>query len=157
MRINFLVILDDSGTIEVSDEAHDRSKETERGQSDHQTLTKGGAWMNIHVTQAALQELKAYEIPVGQGIRLDADMNGGCRSTVDLYLALDDPRKNDTVVETDGFTFYIDRFTQRYVDDNLTLDYDPAYGFKLSNPDEILSYGLTLYTSADKRQRSSSC
>lgn len=113
--------------------------------------------MKIRVTQTALEELKTYDIPAGQGIRLDAEMNGGCRSTVDFYLAFDDPRKNDTVVEVEGIPFYIDRFTQRYVGDDLQFDYHPAYGFKLSSPNEILSYGLTVYENTDQRNRTSSC
>nr|WP_236838826.1 iron-sulfur cluster biosynthesis family protein [Caldalkalibacillus salinus] len=58
---------------------------------------------------------------------------------------MDETRKNDTILKVEHIPFYIDRFTQRYVDQEVVLDFDPVSGFKLSNDAEILSHGLTIY------------
>ncbi|MBO8170271.1 MAG: hypothetical protein H0Z33_00090 [Bacillaceae bacterium] len=68
---------------------------------------------------------------------------------IDFHLALDETRPTDTVIEVEGIPFFIDRFTRRYLDDELTLDHQPAQGFILSSRYEILSYGLTVYQSGE--------
>lgn len=45
----------------------------------------------------------------------------------------------------ENYLVYIDRFTQRYLDDSLTLDFDPIQGFALRNEEEIICRGLTVY------------
>ncbi|EGL82978.1 hypothetical protein CathTA2_1477 [Caldalkalibacillus thermarum TA2.A1] len=64
---------------------------------------------------------------------------------MDIQLALDEPRPNDKIINVAHLTFFIDRFTQRYIGEKLTLDFDPAQGFRLSNPNEILCQGITIY------------
>ncbi len=77
-----------------------------------------------------------------------------------IVLALDEFRKNDTVVDADGIPIFIDRFTERYMDDELTIDYHPIQGFTLTSPYETLSCGLMIYQGTGKGERgskSSSC
>lgn len=114
----------------------------------------GGVSVELTVSEAAIQELRELHIPEGQGLRIDAELTGGWSSTIDIQLALDESRKNDTVIEIEHLKVYIDRFTQRYLDENLTLDFDATQGFKLFSPNEIISQGLTLF---DRETKGSSC
>ncbi|GAA0351957.1 iron-sulfur cluster biosynthesis family protein [Bacillus horti] len=100
--------------------------------------------MHIEVKATALEQLRQYTIDGGKGIRVDAAMSGGCSSTVDIHLVVDDARKNDTLIQVEELTFFIDRFTQRYVDEELFLDYNSS-GFTLYSSDEIFASGMSLY------------
>lgn len=108
--------------------------------------------MQLEIKEAALAKLRSYQINDGIGIRIDASMAGGCSSTVDIHLALSETRKNDTFIQVEEFTFLIDRFTQRYVDEELFLDYDSS-GFKLYSAEEIFSSHMTLYTDGVPNQQ----
>ncbi|MGO4119445.1 hypothetical protein ACEQ6C_40665, partial [Rhizobium ruizarguesonis] len=59
-------------------------------------------------------------------------------------LAVDELRKNDTLVYQHGIPVCMDRLTKRHLGDVLTLDYDPARGFALSSPDEAFADRLAV-------------
>lgn len=96
------------------------------------------------MTEAAKQRLDQLEIAEGYGLRIDAEVKGGCSISVAIQLALDRPRKTDTILQSGKYMFMMDRFTQRYVQGELTLDFEEAKGFILQNGDSILSQGLTV-------------
>lgn len=101
--------------------------------------------MEVIITDPARQALAQLEIAEGYGLRIDAEVCGGWSTSVDIQLALDESRKTDSLLQVGEYTFLIDRFTQRYVDGKLTLDFDEIKGFVLRNEDRVLCQGLTVY------------
>jgi hypothetical protein len=41
-----------------------------------------------------------------------------------------------------NISVFVDGFTEKHLDEKVTLDYDDAQGFKLFSSNEIYSYGL---------------
>ncbi|WP_367750251.1 iron-sulfur cluster biosynthesis family protein [Ammoniphilus sp. 3BR4] len=56
---------------------------------------------------------------------------------------MDELNPRDVVYSSEGVTVLIDELSQRELGDKLTIDLT-SYGFKLSTPNEILSYNLKL-------------
>ncbi|MGO4886606.1 iron-sulfur cluster biosynthesis family protein [Anaerobacillus sp. MEB173] len=85
--------------------------------------------MVITLTDTALQKLKGIEINEERSARIDADVAGGCGVSVKFSLIVDEPRRNDTVIEYEGIQIRIDRFTKRYLDEETQIDYCEEQGF----------------------------
>lgn len=61
--------------------------------------------------------------------RIDADIAGGCGLSVKFSLVLDEPRRNDTIIEYEGVHLRLDLFTKRYLDEQTQIDYLEDHGF----------------------------
>ncbi|WP_408010541.1 iron-sulfur cluster biosynthesis family protein [Pseudalkalibacillus sp. A8] len=85
--------------------------------------------MNLKITEMALHELKKLKLAPDKILRIDAEMQGGCGTMMKFKLIEDDSRKSDSVIRAEGIEFYIDHFTKRNLDDELTLDFHPESGF----------------------------
>lgn len=85
--------------------------------------------MVITLTRNALHQLKTMELGEGKYPRIDADMSGGCGVSVRFSLIVDEPRRNDTVIEYDSIQIRIDHFTKRYLEEETQIDYSDEHGF----------------------------
>jgi hypothetical protein len=52
--------------------------------------------------------------------------------------------ENDQTVIVDEIAFYLNNETIELIGNTMTLDYSSNLGFKLSNPEETLSYNLRI-------------
>ncbi|OES44992.1 iron-sulfur cluster biosynthesis family protein [Domibacillus iocasae] len=90
--------------------------------------------MKIELTLSARQQLLGWPVTESQVPRIDANLSGGCSLSVHFSLVLDEPRRNDTVIDCgDGVSLYIDRFTDRYMEEETVVDYTDEDGFIFKN------------------------
>ncbi|WLD94772.1 iron-sulfur cluster biosynthesis family protein [Alkalihalobacillus sp. AL-G] len=85
--------------------------------------------MNLNVTAMALKQLRQLKRTKSKVLRIDAEMQGGCGTMMRFKLIEDEPRKSDMVIKAEGIDFFVDLFTKRNLDEELTLDYDEHDGF----------------------------
>ncbi|WP_026572114.1 iron-sulfur cluster biosynthesis family protein [Bacillus sp. UNC438CL73TsuS30] len=85
--------------------------------------------MNLKVTEAAMDKLKELIETEGNSPRIDADVTGGCGMSVKFSIVFDEPRRNDLCIEMDGLQIRLDRFTKRYLDEEIEIDYQVEQGF----------------------------
>ncbi len=85
--------------------------------------------MNIKITETAMNKLKEIMLKEERSPRIDADVAGGCGVSVKFSLVFDEPQRNDSNIEYEGIQFRIDRFTQRYLDEETLIDYTNETGF----------------------------
>lgn len=94
--------------------------------------------MVITLTEAALNKVKEMVFQDEQSPRIDAEVAGGCGMTVKFTLVFDEPRRNDTLIECEGIQIRMDRFTKRYLDEEVPIDYTDERGFLIG---EVLTSG----------------
>ncbi|MBU8907450.1 hypothetical protein [Desertibacillus haloalkaliphilus] len=63
---------------------------------------------------------------------------------IEFFLALDEPRPEDVIIEVNGITFLADRYARQEVGSYLKVDYRPMQGFKLINKNQTLAYGVKI-------------
>jgi Fe-S cluster assembly iron-binding protein IscA len=83
----------------------------------------------IKMTKEAINKLKEMVVNGDQTPRIDAEVAGGCGMTVQFSIVLDEPRRNDFIIETDGIQIRLDRFTKRYINEETQIDYSDEHGF----------------------------
>ncbi|QOS89341.1 iron-sulfur cluster biosynthesis family protein [Peribacillus sp. JNUCC41] len=83
----------------------------------------------IKITEAAMNKLKEMTCKGAQIPRIDADIAGGCGVSVKFSLLLDEPRRNDVLIEYEGIQLRFDHFTKRYLDEETQIDYKEDCGF----------------------------
>lgn len=91
-------------------------------------LGEGGPRM-LKISVAAMIKLKEMVVNGEQTPRIDAEVAGGCGMTVQFSIVLDEPRRNDFIIETDGIQIRMDRFTKRYINEETEIDYSDEHGF----------------------------
>ncbi|WP_148359478.1 HesB/IscA family protein [Peribacillus simplex] len=85
--------------------------------------------MIVKITDAAMHKLKEMTRKDAQIPRIDADIAGGCGVSVKFSLVLDEPRRNDAIIEYEGVQLRLDHFTKRYLDEETQIDYLEGRGF----------------------------
>ncbi|WP_134703501.1 hypothetical protein [Ammoniphilus sp. YIM 78166] len=60
-------------------------------------------------------------------------------------MALDEPNREEVVAEEEGVVLMIDGPSRAVLGEQVTMDYG-SFGFKLTTPNEILSYNLQMET-----------
>ncbi|MFE4353527.1 iron-sulfur cluster biosynthesis family protein [Peribacillus butanolivorans] len=85
--------------------------------------------MVVKITVAAIIKLKEMARKDAHIPRIDADIAGGCGVSVKFSLVLDEPRRNDTIIEYEGVQLRLDHFTKRYLDEETQIDYLEDRGF----------------------------
>ncbi|WP_342605599.1 iron-sulfur cluster biosynthesis family protein [Peribacillus sp. FSL E2-0159] len=85
--------------------------------------------MIVKITEAAMNKLKEMTRKDAQIPRIDADIAGGCGVSVKFSLLLDEPRRNDVIIESEGVQLRLDHFTKRYLDEETQIDYKEDSGF----------------------------
>ncbi|USK67586.1 iron-sulfur cluster biosynthesis family protein [Peribacillus frigoritolerans] len=85
--------------------------------------------MIVKITEAAMNKLKEMTRKDAQIPRIDADIAGGCGVSVKFSLLLDEPRRNDVIIEYEGVQLRLDSFTKRYLDEETQIDYIEDSGF----------------------------
>lgn len=83
----------------------------------------------IKITEAAMNKLKEMTCKGTQIPRIEADIAGGCGVSVKFSLLLDEPRRNDVIIEYEGVKLRLDHFTKRYLDEETQIDYIEDSGF----------------------------
>lgn len=85
--------------------------------------------MMIKMTEAAINKLKELLANENFNPRIDAEISGGCGISVKFSIVFDEPRRNDLCIEIEGIQIQIDRFTKRYLDEEMHIDYSEEQGF----------------------------
>ncbi|MFE4706103.1 HesB/IscA family protein [Peribacillus simplex] len=85
--------------------------------------------MIVKITEAAMNKLKEMTRKDAQIPRIDAGIAGGCGVSVKFSLLLDEPRRNDVIIEYEGVQLRLDQFTKRYLDEETQIDYIEDSGF----------------------------
>ncbi|MEF2096953.1 iron-sulfur cluster biosynthesis family protein [Bacillus sp. CFBP9009] len=85
--------------------------------------------MIVKITEAAMNKLKEMTRKDAQIPRIDAAIAGGCGVSVKFSLVLDEPRRNDAIIEYEGVQLRLDHFTKRYLDEETQIDYLEDRGF----------------------------
>ncbi|MFH0069391.1 iron-sulfur cluster biosynthesis family protein [Peribacillus sp. NPDC056705] len=85
--------------------------------------------MIVKITEAAMNKLKEMTRKDAQIPRIDADIAGGCGVSVKFSLVMDEPRRNDAIIEYEGVQLRLDHFTKRYLDEETQIDYLEDHGF----------------------------
>ncbi|OMP66306.1 iron-sulfur cluster biosynthesis family protein [Domibacillus epiphyticus] len=89
--------------------------------------------MRLSLTESALKKLKTVVLQEGQLPRIDADVAGGCGMTVAFSLVFDEERRNDFILELNGIRIRMDRFTQRYIGEEIQIDFTEEKGFLVAD------------------------
>ncbi|WP_144552406.1 iron-sulfur cluster assembly accessory protein [Bacillus sp. X1(2014)] len=84
--------------------------------------------MMIKMTEAAINKLKELLAIENLNPRIDAEISGGCGISVKFSIVFDEPRRNDLCIEVEGIQLQIDRFTKRYLDEEMQIDYSEEQG-----------------------------
>ncbi len=102
--------------------------------------------MNLSITirPAALQQLKALSLDEGEGIRIGSSYVGSCALFADYQLSIDQKQQGDDVYEVEGIPFYESDKSKTYLHSKLFIDFTQALGYKLSSPEEVYKYDLSL-------------
>lgn len=85
----------------------------------------------IKITEAAMKKLKKMACNGTQIPRIDANIAGGCGLSMKFSLLLDEPRRNDVIIEYEGVQLRLDHFTKRNLDEETQIDYREDSGFKV--------------------------
>jgi len=85
--------------------------------------------MMIKMTEAAINKLKEMMANENLNPRIDAEISGGCGISVKFSIVFDEPRQNDLCLEMEGIQIQIDRFTKRYLNEEMHIDYSEEQGF----------------------------
>lgn len=101
--------------------------------------------MELTITDSAQSELNKLIFQQDTALRIDVVLSGDCGCTFHIKLAVDELRKNDTVIYHNNIPICIDHLTKRNLGEVLTLDFDPSSGFTISSPYEIFSNSLQIF------------
>ncbi|MDT8861303.1 hypothetical protein N0O92_13775 [Alkalihalobacillus sp. MEB130] len=85
--------------------------------------------MVIHMTDAALCQLKTMLMQKEMLPRIDAKILEGPKIGVTLQLVFDEYRKKDEYFEFNDIVIRIDRFTVLYIEGALLIDFSNHQGF----------------------------
>ena len=100
--------------------------------------------MNIVIKPAAAEELQKYEFEEGQGLRIEAIFVGTCSIATEHYLRIDRRNEDDLFIMADSFPVLISGESQKNLHHTVTLDFNPALGFKLYSDEETYRYNLKI-------------
>ncbi|UAT30684.1 iron-sulfur cluster biosynthesis family protein [Bacillus badius] len=85
--------------------------------------------VTVKLTESARNELNIRLRAEQHFPRIDAEITGGCGLSVKFMLVFDEPRRNDKVVDCGGIPIRIDRFTARYLREEVQVNYTAESGF----------------------------
>jgi len=100
--------------------------------------------LTITIRTAALEQLKALSLNEEEGIRIGSSYVGSCSLFADYQLSIDRKQEGDDVYEIEGIRFYVSDKSKAYLHSKLFIDFNPSLGYKLSSPEEVYKYDLTL-------------
>lgn len=100
--------------------------------------------MEIKLTPAAVQELKKHPFKENEGIRIEAVFVGSCTIADEHSLKIDEKHEDDDLLVAEGIPLLLSKESQTNLHEKVTLDFNPQMGYKLSSPEEVYRYNLTL-------------
>ncbi len=98
--------------------------------------------MKINVKPAAVSELKKYHYEPGQGLRIESVFIGSCSIASEHRLEIDEKRPNDDLFIVEGIPLLVSKKSQENLHESISLDFNPAMGYKLTSAEEIYRYDL---------------
>ncbi|MGD8191748.1 iron-sulfur cluster biosynthesis family protein [Brevibacillus ginsengisoli] len=98
--------------------------------------------MNVTIKEAAYEALRKHSFKQGTALRIKAELSGDCGCAYYVHLIKDNPQDADSQLVVEGIPVIIDSLTQTLLGQDMTLNYNPKFGFALSSPQEIFSYSL---------------
>jgi Fe-S cluster assembly iron-binding protein IscA len=107
-------------------------------------MKKGELIMEIIVKPNAAVELRKYEFQENEGVRIEAVYVGSCSLYAEHYLKIDRKQEDDDVFIVEGIPFLVSKESQKHLYHRISLDFNPAMGYKLSSDEEIYRYNLKL-------------
>ena len=105
--------------------------------------------LSITIRPAALQQLKEISYDAGEGIRIGSSYVGSCSLFADYQLSIDRKQEGDDAYEVEGIPFYVSDKSKAYLHSELFIDFSPSLGYKLSSPEEVYKYDLSLKRAAE--------
>ena len=100
--------------------------------------------MNIVIKPAAAEELQKYEFGEGQGLRIEAIFVGTCSIATEHYLRIDKRNEDDLFIMAESIPVLVSGESQKNLHHTVTLDFNPALGFKLYSDEETYRYNLKI-------------
>jgi Fe-S cluster assembly iron-binding protein IscA len=100
--------------------------------------------MNIDVKPAAVTELKKYEFGENEGVRIESIFIGSCSIASEYHLKIDQKKAGDDLFTVSGIPLLVSKESQENLHDQISLDFNPAMGYKLTSAEETYRYNLKL-------------
>ncbi|MCP3762990.1 iron-sulfur cluster biosynthesis family protein [Domibacillus sp. A3M-37] len=100
--------------------------------------------MNIDVKPAAAAELKKVEYKENEGVRIESIFIGSCSIASEYHLKIDQKKDNDDLFIVDDIPLLVSKVSQENLHEHISLDFNPAMGYKLTSAEETYRYNLKL-------------
>lgn len=100
--------------------------------------------MNIDVKPAAAAELKKYDYGPNEGVRIESVFIGSCSIASEYHLKIDEQTADDDLFVVEGVPLLVSQKSQENLHESITLDFNPAMGYKLTSAEETYRYNLKL-------------
>ncbi|TXC90459.1 iron-sulfur cluster biosynthesis family protein [Metabacillus litoralis] len=100
--------------------------------------------MNIVIKPEAINQLRGREFQENEGIRIEATFVGSCTIYAEHSLLVDIKQDDDDIFMVEDIPVVISKKSQKYLDENIFLDYSPQLGYKISSDQETYKYNLQL-------------
>jgi Fe-S cluster assembly iron-binding protein IscA len=100
--------------------------------------------MNIDVKPAAAAELQKYEFGENEGVRIESIFIGSCSIASEYHLRIDHKKEGDDLFTVSGIPLLVSKESQENLHDQISLDFNPAMGYKLTSAEETYRYNLKL-------------
>lgn len=78
-------------------------------------------------------------------IRLRVIETNSCNAAIEFDLMIDEQQAGDEIKQVDSFTFIYNEQALEDIGSYVKIDYVPSQGLKMTNKNQILSYGLRLH------------
>ncbi|WP_046176269.1 iron-sulfur cluster biosynthesis family protein [Domibacillus indicus] len=100
--------------------------------------------MNIELKPAAAAELKKYDYQENEGVRIESIFIGSCSIASEYHLKIDRKKEDDDLFVVEGIPLIISKESQNNLHEHISLDFNPAMGYKLTSAEETYRYNLKL-------------
>lgn len=100
--------------------------------------------MNIEIKNSAVEKINLYSFQVDEGLRIEITPAESCSLFTEHLLMIDKKKVNDSLFIKQGIPLLISKESQKYLPNNLYLEFNPSLGFKLSSDEEVYQYNLSI-------------
>ncbi|MBM7691004.1 Fe-S cluster assembly iron-binding protein IscA [Peribacillus deserti] len=100
--------------------------------------------MNIVIMPAAAAEINKNKFQNDEAIRIEAIYVGSCSIYAEHHLLIDEKGEDDALFMIDGIPVLVSKESQKLLHDQITLDFNPSLGYKLSSAEEVYKYNLQI-------------
>ncbi|RFU60839.1 iron-sulfur cluster biosynthesis family protein [Bacillus sp. V59.32b] len=100
--------------------------------------------MEIMIKPPAAAELKKYDFKENEGVRIEAIYVGSCSLYAEHHLKIDKKQTDGDLFVIEDIPILVSKESQKHLYHNISLDFNPSLGFKLSSDEEVYRYNLKL-------------